>query len=141
MAISKSSNDHRNAPLNINVASTQVQFLQNLLNGELQRYRALVEIGNLRHPEKSTSTMLARPLVERLNEYPRGEVDLKNIVVFPPQVETIPVKPLFLDVAWNYVDYPSIAAEIKTKAKGPEKAVKVEEEQKPQKRGWFGFGR
>lgn len=130
-----------NSPLNINVASTQVQFLQKLLDGELQRCRALVEIGNLRHPDKGASGTLARPLVEKLSEYPGGGVDLKNIVVFPPQVELVPVKPLFLDVAWNYVDYPSTEAEAKAKAKSPEKAVKVGEEQKPQKRGWFGFGR
>jgi len=68
---------------------------------------------------------------------------LDNIVVYPPKVEAIPVKPLFLDVAWNYITYPSTKAQPAQSAKpaASGKQAAGAEEAKPQKRGWFGFGR
>ncbi len=82
----------------------------------------------------------AIPPSERLGEYPLAEVALPNTVAYPPQVEVIPVKPIFLDVAWNYIEYPDKAG--KTEARGKEKAADTSSSpEKPQKRGWFGFGR
>jgi signal recognition particle subunit SRP68 len=84
----------------------------------------------------------AAPVVERLNEYPAsGSVDLKNLVTWPPKLKPVPVKPLFLDVAWNYVEYPGRAAKVKTQE--PEKAQVDEEkpERPAAKKGWFSFGR
>lgn len=60
------------------------------------------------------------------------------------------MKPLFLDVAWNYVTYPGKGAggggvdQQQTKessAAAPPVAAEPQPEAKPQKRGWFGFGR
>jgi signal recognition particle subunit SRP68 len=84
----------------------------------------------------------AAPVVERLNEYPAsGSVDLKNLVTWPPKLKPVPVKPLFLDVAWNYVEYPGRAPA--KQEPEPEKAQV--EEAKPErpaaKKGWFSFGR
>ncbi len=55
------------------------------------------------------------------------------------------MKPLFFDVAWNYIEYPG--REIQEKV--PEKVVDAAsatagtaaEQAAQQKRGWFGFGR
>lgn len=52
----------------------------------------------------------------------------------------VPVKPLFLDVAWNYVEYPGRKRELdvgKT-VNGVDEGVK---EEKKERKGWFGFGR
>lgn len=73
-------------------------------------------------------------------------MDLERIVEYPPKMEVVPVKPLFLDVAWNYIGYPdkSAAGGQQGEVKGQEKQVQGGAEQeaaKPQKRGWFGFGR
>jgi signal recognition particle subunit SRP68 len=81
-------------------------------------------------------------VVERLNEYPTsGSVDLKNLVTWPPKLKPVPVKPLFLDVAWNYVEYPGRAPA----KQEPEPAKTEIEDAQPErpapKKGWFSFGR
>ncbi|KAI1820764.1 signal recognition particle 68 kDa protein [Xylaria intraflava] len=120
----------------IEIRQTDIQFLRGLLKGELQRCRAIVEIDNLREKAKSTSSQGKIPLVDRLRDYPIEGVDLENLVDYPPRIQPIPVKPLFFDVAWNYVDYPG--APQAAAAKPKEEPAPVPE---PKKRGWFGFGR
>jgi signal recognition particle subunit SRP68 len=115
-----------------------------LLSGELQRARALVEISKLREADANAAAAgkgVSIPLVSRLSEYPSsGVVDLENIVVYPPKTEAVPVKPLFLDVAWNYIEYPG--SQVKpAKSVSENKAEPEHEASKPQKKGWFGFGR
>jgi len=69
--------------------------------------------------------------------------DLKNLVTYPPKVEPIPVKPLFLDVAWNYIEYPGRERKVAGNGvNGPgDGAARPAEEKKEAKKGWFGFGR
>jgi signal recognition particle subunit SRP68 len=61
--------------------------------------------------------------------------DLENLVDYPPQLQLIPVKPLFFDVAWNYIDYAG-----KTPAAVAESDTGSTQTPEPKKRGWFGFG-
>lgn len=124
----------------MDVAAVDATFLQGLLKAELQRSRALVEISNLRKKaDKGDSKAASRPLINRLGQYPSEGVDLNNIVTYPPKLEPIPVKPLFLDVAWNYVQYPTTSE----KASVPQGKAgsNPEAEKQPAKKGWFGFGR
>jgi signal recognition particle subunit SRP68 len=147
-------------PLHVDVGGGAIEFLRKLLDGELQRHRAIVHIDNLRKADKAPSSSSGggggrraakSPLVERLHEYPADGVDLTNIVEFPPKMALIPMKPILLDVAWNYIDYPgktppaaavvpaAAAAAAGSSAGKPDEPSK---EQAPQgKRGWFGFGR
>ncbi|KAI2611956.1 Cupredoxin [Hypoxylon sp. NC1633] len=123
------------APRNIEIRQSDIQFLFQLLRGELQRCRAIVEIDNLRAKRKGTTAPGAKvPLIDRLFEYPAEGVDLENLVTYPPRVEPIPVKPLFFDVAWNYIDYPG-----RTPAAAPEHEPEPEQgpsqPAQPQKRG------
>ncbi|XXG98097.1 hypothetical protein Hte_004416 [Hypoxylon texense] len=126
------------SPRNIEIRQSDIQFLHNLLRGELQRCRAIVEIDNLRQKATKTTPPSARiPLVQRLSEYPAEGVDLERLVDYPPKVDPIPVKPLFFDVAWNYINYPG-----KTPAAAPEpEQQQSAQPAQPQRRGWFGFGR
>lgn len=83
------------------------------------------------------------PLVESLDRYPlSGEVDLSHLVTFPPKLEAVPVKPLFFDVAWNYIEYPGRSP---LQAVQPQEEVLTPsskgEEKQETKKGWFGFGR
>lgn len=126
----------KTAPLDIEIRKDDIKFLQDLLKGELQRARAIVEIGNLRSKSGSKITTTT-PLVEKLAEYPTGAVDLENLVSYPPKIELIPVKPLFFDVAWNYIDYPGKAEAAPTQVTSAQSAVQPSS---AQKRGWFGFG-
>lgn len=124
------------------VGPEDAAFLQHLLKGELQRNRALVEIANLRKQagSKGDANASTRPLLEKLGQYPAEGVNLDNIVTYPPKLEPIPVKPLFLDVAWNYVQYPTTQAQ-KTQPVQNKSSVAKETEQPAAKKGWFGFGR
>jgi len=122
---------------NIDVSQDDAGFIHDVLRGELQRYRGLVEIEKL-EKQSGGGKGTAIPLSERLGEYPAEPVDLENIVAYPPKLEVIPVKPIFLDVAWNYIDYPDKAGKLTATAKG-QAADKAEE--KPQKRGWFWSSR
>ncbi|KAH8197186.1 hypothetical protein TruAng_008640 [Truncatella angustata] len=124
------------APVTIDIRDSDIHFLSNLLKGELQRCRALVEIDNVRAKSQSTGTKSSTPLVQRLYEYPAEGVDLENLVSYPPKIEPIPVKPLFFDVAWNYIDYPG---QVHVAAPNQEEQKAGESTQK--KKGWFGFGR
>ncbi|TVY82039.1 Signal recognition particle subunit SRP68 [Lachnellula suecica] len=139
--LSSSMDTSDSSPPNISVSPSEAQFLKELLDGEVQRYRALVELFNLESKQKTSQS--TQPLVERLNEYPAAGVTLTNLVAYPPKLEPVPVKPLFFDAAWNYIEYPgrevekAAEKEIKdnsTPAKGAEQTAQ-------QKKGWFGFGR
>ncbi|KAK6085718.1 signal recognition particle protein [Seiridium cupressi] len=124
------------APLNIEIRDSDIHFLSNLLKGELQRCRALVEIDNVRAKSQSTGTKTSIPLVQRLFEYPAEGIDLENLVSYPPKMESIPVKPLFFDVAWNYIHYPG-----KASTTAPAQVEQKVDQDTPKKKGWFGFGR
>ncbi|KAF2800935.1 hypothetical protein K505DRAFT_344804 [Melanomma pulvis-pyrius CBS 109.77] len=127
------------------VSEQQAQTLKQDLGNLTSHYRGLVALSQLSSSSETvakTQLTKAAPIVERLNEYPTsGSVDLKNLVTWPPKLKPVPVKPLFLDVAWNYIEYPG---RIQQKhAPEPEKMQVDEkaEDAKPAKKGWFGFGR
>ncbi|EKD19793.1 signal recognition particle protein [Drepanopeziza brunnea f. sp. 'multigermtubi' MB_m1] len=132
------------SPPNIAIFPSEVHFLKTLLDGELQHYRALVELSNLAASQNSDDSASRQPLVERLSQYPAKDVDLKNLVTYPPKLEPIPVKPLFFDAAWNYIEYPGREVhEIPETNGAQEVAAKGQtvEQTAQQKKGWFGFGR
>jgi signal recognition particle subunit SRP68 len=136
-----------NAP-KMEVSGEQTQTLKENLENLNSHYRGVVALSQLfANSETASKAGLANaaPVVERLNEYPSsGSVDLKNLVTWPPKLKPVPVKPLFLDVAWNYVEYPGRAPQVQEPEPVPERASVEEkkEEEKPQaKKGWFSFGR
>jgi len=130
------------SPPNICISPAEVTFLKDLLEGEVQRYRALVELSILSEAAQKSEGNSRQPLVERLNEYPSNGVDLKNLVSYPPKLEPIPVKPLFFDAAWNYIEYPGRQLENPAQpvTKGEKQSTK-EQTAEQKKKGWFGFGR
>jgi signal recognition particle subunit SRP68 len=131
------------SPPNLSISRSEIQYLRDLLFGEVQRYRALVELSNLDNTaRKSEEGSNKITLAERLNQYPSKEVDMQNLVQWPPKLEPVPVKPLFFDAAWNYIEYPG--QDIKQAAtNGPEegKHEATAQQTTQQKKGWFGFGR
>ena len=132
-------------PPNIEVTSEQAESLHELLQGHVSQQRALVELHNL-HAEAikgdESRSKHALPMIERLDEYPASGADLTNLVTYPPKVQPIPVKPLFLDVAWNYIEYPARTKRATEAVNGAVDGVPSHLEQKKEaKKGWFGFGR
>jgi signal recognition particle subunit SRP68 len=129
------------------VTAEQASSLQQLLAGLVTQYRALSDLDKLNNDaaaaQKSKAGGIA-PLIERLDEYPAGGADLTNLVDYPPKVRPIPVKPIFLDLAWNYIDYPgqapAAAAPAPTSPATPNKEPSAEADQAPKqetKKGWF----
>ncbi|XPT01467.1 signal recognition particle subunit srp68 [Ascochyta lentis] len=127
-------------------ASTLKQTLENL-NSHYRGVVALTQLSTNSDTATKSNLSNAAPVVERLNEYPSsGTVDLKNLVTWPPKLKPVPVKPLFLDVAWNYVEYPGHKAQQVEQPEPQAETVQEKEQEKkeerPQvKKGWFSFGR
>ncbi|KAL8725725.1 MAG: hypothetical protein Q9166_007175 [cf. Caloplaca sp. 2 TL-2023] len=127
----------------LDVKPAEATSLNDLLERSVLQYRALVELDNLNSVMAKKDGVKAAAMIERLDEYPPEGVDLSNLVTYPPKLQPVPVKPIFLDLAWNYIDYPG------RRRKGPSAAVdeKLEEptpkveQKKEAKKGWFGFGR
>jgi len=72
-------------------------------------------------------------LLSRLHQFPRpSSIDLTNLVEFPPQLQPVPVKPYFFDIAYNYIG-------METESQKLEAVVSKVEEKKPEpaKKGWF----
>ncbi|KAF4301882.1 hypothetical protein GTA08_BOTSDO06315 [Botryosphaeria dothidea] len=129
------------APPKLDVTREQAESLHNRVQGLASQYRALIDLHTHVTDKSSTSKgTISAPIVERLNEYPSGDVDLQNLVQWPPKLQPVPVKPLFLDVAFNYIDFPGRA-----KAAVENGGVKLDQapapQEEPKKKGWFGFGR
>ncbi|KAH7160814.1 hypothetical protein EDB81DRAFT_755425 [Dactylonectria macrodidyma] len=142
-SVPKSADSSAKGPLDLSVAPEAIEFLRTLLDGELQRYRAIVHIDELqKEKQEDAEDDIKRPLIETLLEYPINGVDLTNIVEYPPKMALIPIKPIFLDVAWNYIEYPGKAVAeprpaVTQEGAGSEPAAP----EQPTRRGWFGFGR
>ena len=126
-------------PPNLDITPAQASDLHSLLQSLLSQHRALVELDNIRSASSNKNANPVPPLIERLDEYYSNDIDLTKLVTYPPKVEPIPVKPLFLDVAFNYIEYPGRVRKINGKpVNGVTEGAKGVEEKK---RGWFGFGR
>ncbi|KAJ5526799.1 Signal recognition particle subunit SRP68 [Penicillium frequentans] len=129
------SSDESEGPPRLDVSRAQVSALATVLQELVAQYRGLVTLERF---DNDSGASQQRPLVERLHQFGTG-ADLKNLVPYPPQMQPVPVKPLFLDVAWNYIDYPrSTNATANTETIAQAAAPAPEEKTS---RGWFGFGR
>jgi signal recognition particle subunit SRP68 len=147
--------------LKLQLSTTSLKTATDHLSALVTRQRALAELKNLSSaPTSTTKATFARPLVETLhhNVY-HDNVDLMNLVNYPPKLQPIPVKPLFFDIAWNYITYPghekdapssASVAKAANGAKDTDGDVDMstaadektpQQQQQEKKRGWFGFGR
>ena len=130
-------------PPRLEITHGQIRNLHGLIQRLVFQHQALMELQLLKdeHAKRHGNEKL-RPLVERLDQYPQDDVDLTNLVTYPPQIETIPIKPIFLDVAFNYIEYPGRSRKVvQSDAKEPIDGQASKEEKKEGRKGWFGFGR
>ena len=128
-------------PPHLDITSAQASNLHSLLQNLVAQHRALVELHNIQSASMNKNTGSVSPLIERLDEYPSTEVDLAKLVTYPPKIEPIPVKPLFLDVAYNYIDYPGRTQKGNVKATAVNGVAEGSRGGEEKKKGWFGFGR
>ena len=119
-------------------------FLKSRLDNLVTQFRALVELSHAgEHQGAARSVAIhTQPLIERLDDYPSTDLDLHNIVAYPPKIEPVPVKPLFFDLAWNYIDYPGRQTRSANGVfEAASKASVKADEKKEARKGWFSFGR
>lgn len=134
-------NETKAAVQSFEIASDEFTGFHRYINGLVSQYRGLVELKALADQQKAAMKSIHRPpLAERLDEYPIDEVESTNLVNFPPKLQPVPVKPLFLDLAWNYIDYPGRSPSVVNGAPMVPKST-TEEKKEPAQRRWFGFGR
>ena len=135
----KASNENSQGSPKFEVTSTQLSLLSQYTQGLVSQYRGLVELKNISATQKVDKNRWKPPVVERLDEYD-DDLDLKNLVSYPPKLQPIPVKPLFFDLAWNYIQYPGRAPPA-VNGDAVDGMKNVAEEKKETKKGWFRFGR
>ncbi|KAF3903121.1 hypothetical protein ABW21_db0205155 [Orbilia brochopaga] len=136
------SNDHFAVPV-VNLTQLAIE-----LKANVQRYHALAEMDRLTEQSAALAQKLPfkRPLIENLGAYPEAGVDFTNLIHFPPKVKAVPVKPIFFDIAWNYIEYPGLEKEAVAVTSAPSATMPMEvdstdKEESAPKRGWFGWGR
>lgn len=67
------------------------------------------------NPVPTKAHKIKKPLIERLDEFkedPQLLTKSPNVVNIPPAMEPVPAKPLFYDLALNYVQLPSLQEKI-----------------------------
>ncbi|KAF2402051.1 hypothetical protein EJ06DRAFT_491966 [Trichodelitschia bisporula] len=126
----------------LDVQSSLAKSLHEHLLSLVYHFHGVVELRKITDATTAAAKKQpANPVIKQLHEYPvAGTVDLKNIVTWPPKLQPVPVKPLFLDVAWNYIDYPGRSPAVAVKDTSAEEKQQ-EEEKKSTKSRWFPFGR
>ncbi|OQO02224.1 hypothetical protein B0A48_11778 [Cryoendolithus antarcticus] len=135
------------ASLTLDLTKTNISTITDHITSKLSRTHALVELRKLEDDSASAAaknTASAALLIHDLKAYPTlgTQIDLLNLVTYPPTLQPVPLKPLFLDVAWNYVDYPGRQHSAKETKSDKMEVDAVEEKKEPErKKGWFGFGR
>jgi signal recognition particle subunit SRP68 len=105
----------------------------------VSQYRGLVELENISAAQKADKSCWKAPIIERLDEYD-DDLDLTKLVTYPLKLQPIPVKPLFFDLAWNYIEYPGRTPEA-VNSDAVDGAAPKKAAEKETKKGWFGFGR
>jgi signal recognition particle subunit SRP68 len=136
----RASDEASQGPPKLDVTSAQLEALTQYTQGLVSQYWGLVELKNLSATDRADKSRWKAPIVERLDEYD-DNLDLKNLVTYPPKVQPIPVKPLFFDLAWNYIEYPGRGTSAVNGDAADGVGPKNVTEEKETKKGWFGFGR
>lgn len=142
-SIKEAPEDVQSTAPKLEISKAQFKNLNTYLRNLVLQYHGLVELQ--RHSanqesENQKGTSTEPPVGMNLDQYPLRDVDLTNLVVYPPKIEPIPVKPLFFDLAWNYIDYPGRRPAVANGAQTGKPTEHVEDK-KETKKGWFGFGR
>lgn len=122
------------------MSRAQAQTLTTTLRDLVAQYRGLVTLEKMNAEGSSSRAANERPVVERLHEYSGEGSDLNHLVPTLPELQPVPVKPLFLDVAWNYIGYPREGASEPQQTDTTD-TTSAEEKKSSGRRGWFGFGR
>ncbi|KAB0796200.1 hypothetical protein PPYR_10261 [Photinus pyralis] len=93
---------------------------------------------------QSKSKINKVPLIERLDEFhenPQYLTKNPNIVTMPPAMEPVPAKPLFYDLALNFVHFPALPEKTDEGSAGKHKGTGISGFVKGFWGGWGGSGK
>jgi signal recognition particle subunit SRP68 len=101
-------------------------------------------LANLNDQASSTTTKKVKgvdndnTVINSLFDYPGGEPEqvVKRLVDFNYKLQPVPVKPVFFDIAYNYIDYNE-----QEKAKVMQQDEPRQQQQQQQKKGFLGLWR
>ncbi|XP_076366392.1 signal recognition particle 68 [Tachypleus tridentatus] len=99
---------------------SSLKEIQGLTEGCKYSAHAMRILGSDETTEK-TSLKDKKMLIERLDQYCEDQTLLSrqpNLAPFPPDFKPIPCKPLFFDLALNYVEFPSLEEHLEQKKGG-----------------------
>lgn len=119
----------------LDVKSADAAALREELQCHVDRWRGLCEIRRLEELERAAgSKKHTGVLIDRLGEWTDpATIDLKNgLVEWPPKLQPVPVKPVFMDIAWNFIKYPG-------EKERQEEQRKKEQEQEQSKKSTGGL--
>ena len=128
-------------PPGLHITATQIRQLQDLLGHLITAHRGLVELHGSTPASIGANQNDKRPLSEYLHRYPAPGVDLSNIVTYPPAISPIPLKPIFLDVAFNYIQYPGQRIDDRSREEDFMSNENTKQAEDTGRIGWFRFGR
>ncbi|CAB3371450.1 Hypothetical predicted protein [Cloeon dipterum] len=100
--------------------SAQLKKLKSDIEGQKFSVHANSVLSEDEQTETSTKTYVRqkKPLAERLDEYCEDQAlttKQPNVFKLPPEFEPIPCKPLFFDLAFNHVEFPSLEDKLEQK--------------------------
>lgn len=121
-----------------NVVSQQdVDKVVKGLESELVRAHGLAVLAK-QQQSQVTDSKDGDSVVDSLDEYPKGtpEQILNNLVDFHPKLKPAPVKPVYFDIAFNFIDYSEEDKEIVLQQDAADPSVESDNSKK--KGGFFG---
>ena len=136
---------------NLEISKQQAISLVSHLQALTHQHRALAQLAeNGSNAEGATNSAYPEDAwVEHLHQYPASgkTVDLTRLVDYPARLRPVPVKPIFLDLAWNHIDYPqrnrniAVPDKVVVREKQSLAAAAASEDKGEERKGWFNSWR
>ncbi|KAF8419654.1 hypothetical protein EV426DRAFT_538347 [Tirmania nivea] len=115
----------------LEISTSDAQSLKSHLHALVTRYIALIQLQDYIQKTQKDTPVTHASLIDTLGTY-NEKIVFGNLVPVKNGVEAVPVKPVFFDIAWNFVGYAVNGEEKMMEVQNKEKG-----EQAPVKKGGF----
>ena len=122
------------------IAEAKIRQLQQTLLEMSKTLRGKVALQDTHFIKSSASGDTEQAFIRHLDVFPARDIDLDKLINLYPRLQPIPVKPIFLDLAYNYLQYPG-QAETSSNTMLTSETLAQQQESMENKKSWFGFRR
>lgn len=122
------------------IAEALIRQLHKFLLEMSKTLRGKVALQDILFVNSSAGERIEKDFIRHLDVFPAKDLNLNKLVDLHPKLEPVPIKPIFLDLAYNYVQYPG-QAETASNTISTSKTLTEQQEDKESKKSWFGFRR